>query len=120
MASDLLTPQDIVRQLSKLGNELDLTVDLLREAESDMVEKRHTANMTESQAFVMADGSVEMRKHLARLATDKQESEALVAEALVRHLRRRISAIGDRIEIGRSYGAAVRSELRMLPNPDTP
>lgn len=116
----LLTPQQVVRQLTKLGNELDVTVRMLKEAEEDAVVKRHAADMAESRAFVSAEGSMDMRKHLARIAAGQHEQDALVAEALVRHLRNTVRAIDTRIEIGRSYGAAVRSELKMLPYSEQP
>lgn len=114
MTDALLTPNEVVRQLAELGRELDQAVKLLKDAERDAVEKRHTANMVESRAFVAAEGSVTLRKHTARLATDHAENEALVAEATVRWLRARIRAIDTRIEIGRSYGVAVRAELKTL------
>lgn len=113
--SELLTPQAVVRQLSELGRQLDTAVEMLRTAELDAVEKRSAADVAESRAFVSADGSVELRKHKARIAVERLEHDALVAEALVRHLRKQIDAIHTRIEVGRSYGAAVRAELKALP-----
>jgi hypothetical protein len=121
MARDtLLTSNEVVVQLSRLGTELDGVVAALKEAEQDAVRKRHEADMAESRAFVGADGAMEMRKHLARIAADKFEGDALVAEAVVRYLRQRINAISTRIEIGRSYGAAVRAEVRALGGADGP
>src|SRR5579863_4683423 len=111
----LLTPNDVVRQLSALGIELSQAVEMLRDAERDAVLKRHEADMVESRAFLSAEGAMELRKHQSRLAADQEEEEALVAEAVVRHLRAHIRAIDTRIEIGRSYGAAVRAELKTLP-----
>ena len=119
MADELLSANQVVRQLSELGRELDTIVKMLRDVEVDAVEKRHTADMAESRAFVAAEGSMELRKHLARIAADRFESEALVAEALLRHLRTKIRSIDTRIEIGRSYGAAVRAELKTLPGAES-
>jgi hypothetical protein len=115
VADELLSANQVVRQLSELGRELDTIVKMLRDVEVDAVEKRHAADMAESRAFVAAEGSVDLRKHLARLAADKQEYDAIVAEALARHLKTRIRAMETRIDIGRSLGAAVRAELSMLP-----
>lgn len=119
MADSLLTPQQVVKQLSELGRELDTSVQMLKDLEVAAVLKRHAADMAESNAFVSAAGPMEMRKHLARIAADRFEDEALVAEALVRHMRTRIRAIDTRIEIGRSYGAAVRAELKTLSYGET-
>ena len=87
----------------------------LKAADLDATEKRHAADMAESLAFVRAEGSMDLRKHLARIEAGPLEKEALVAEAVVRYLRQRINAIATRIEVGRSAGAALRAELSALP-----
>jgi len=112
--SELLTPQQVVNYLTGLGRELDTTVNMLKGADLDAAEKRHAANVTESSAFVNADGSMELRKHAARLSAARMEKDALVAEALVRHLKASIRALETRIDIGRSYGAAVRAEINNM------
>lgn len=112
--NELLTANEVVLALSKLGAELDATVTALKQAELDAANKRCEADQAESRAFVSADGSMDLRKHLARLAAGKQEQEASVAEAVCRYLKTRIRAIETRVEIGRSYGAAVRAELQTL------
>lgn len=119
MTDALLTANDVVRQLAELGRELDGAVRALKHAEHEAVRKRHAADLVESRAFVAAEGSVTLRKHLARIAADNAEEEALVAEAAVRWLRARIRSIDTRIEIGRSYGAAVRAELKTLSYGET-
>lgn len=114
-ASEQLTPQAVVLQLAALARELDSTVTALKAADLDATEKRHAADMAESLAFVRAEGSMDLRKHLARIEAGPLEKEALVAEAVVRYLRQRINAIATRIEVGRSAGAALRAELSALP-----
>ncbi len=113
-ADALLTPNEVVLQLSELGRQLDAAVVTLRQAEVDAAQKRHAADLAESRALVSAEGAMEMRKHLARLGAANLEEEAIVAEATLRWLRARVRAIDTRIEIGHSYGAAVRSELKTL------
>jgi len=120
MTDALLTPLDVVRQLAALGQELDAAVRSLRQVEIEAVTKRHAADLAESAAFVRAEGAMEMRKHLARLAAAQEENDALVAEAVCRHVRAQIRATDTRIEIGRSYGAAVRAELKALPYGESP
>jgi hypothetical protein len=111
---DQLTPLEVVRQLGELTVQLDRTVSALKLAERDMAEKRHAADIAESRAFLAADGAMELRKHKARVAADRQEQDALVAEALVRVLRQEIRAIDTRIDVGRTYGATVRAEFKTL------
>jgi len=110
MSTALLTPNEVVVQLAELGRELDAAVRTLRAAEVESVEKRHLADMAESRAYVSAEGSADLRKHLGRIAADKLEEDALLAEAVCRYLRARIRATELRVEIGRSMGASLRSE----------
>lgn len=108
------TANQVVANLSSLTEELRRIVSSFRVAERDAAEKRHAADMVESRAFLAADGAMDLRKHVARVAADRAEGEALVAEALVRVLRAEIRSIETRIEVGRTYGATVRAELKTL------
>jgi len=114
------TPVDVVRNLSALTDELRFRTAALRDAEHDAALKRHAADMAESRAFLAADGAMELRKHQARVAADDKEGDAKVAEALVRVLRQEIRAIETRIDVGRTYGATVRAELKTLSYGETP
>jgi len=115
-----LTPNDVAANLAKLARELDMTIRQLESAERDLVERRAAADLAFSQAFLAAEGSVDARKHQAAVSTHQQRLAADVAEALVRHLRRRIDGIKVRVEVGRSVGAAVRTELNLAGLEDTP
>lgn len=114
------TPVDVVRHLTNLTGELASHVTSLRAAEKDAAVKRHAADLAESRAFLAADGAMELRKHTARVQSERQEGEALVAEALVRVLRAEIRSIETRIDVGRTYGATVRAELQTLGYGGTP
>jgi len=109
------TAQQVVSNLSALTEELRRTVAAYRAAERDAAEKRHAADVAESRAFLRADGPMDMRRHVARVEADQAEQDALVAEALVRVLKAEIRAIETRIDVGRTYGATVRAELKALP-----
>jgi hypothetical protein len=120
MTDAMLTPNDVVRTLVKLSKELDQTVKALKDADYDAAVKRHEADVGESRLYLAADGAVEKRKHEARVANAHREEAAIIAEAVVRHLRREIDSIKTRIDVGRSYGAAVRAELSTLGYEGTP
>jgi hypothetical protein len=105
--------------LAELSRDLDAAVRSLRDADMEAVQARHAADLAESRAFVAAEGSMDLRKHLARLACAKEEEDALVKEAVVRYLRNRINAISTRIDVGRSAGAALRAELAAMPYDQT-
>jgi hypothetical protein len=109
------TAQEVVHNLAQLTEELRRTVTAYRYAERDSAEKRHAADMVEARAFLSSEEkTVEAKKYAARESADHAENEALVAEALVRVLRAEIRAIDTRIEVGRTYGATVRAELKTL------
>lgn len=104
----------MVKQLSSLTGELQGKTNAYRHAEKDMVTKRHAADMAEARAYLRADGPVEERKRKAAVACELEEGQALVAEALVRVLKAEIREIETRIDVGRTYGATVRAELKTL------
>lgn len=108
-----LTPNEVALQLSRLARDLDETVRALEHADRDATEKRAASDLAFSRAFMAATGSVDYRKHHATVETHNQRLAADVADAVVRHLRRRIDAVKTRIDVGRSYGAAIRAELNL-------
>jgi len=114
------TPVEVVRNLTALTDELRHLTAALRASEQDAAVKRHIADMAESRAFLAADGPMDIRKHTARVAADDKEGAALVAESLVRVLRQEIRAVETRIDVGRTYGATVRAELKTLNYGETP
>lgn len=109
---------DVARNLGRLARELDDTVKALEMADRDATEKRAAFDLAFSRAFVTESGAVDQRKHLAVIATHQQRLAADVADTVVRHLRRKIDSIKTRIDVGRSYGAAVRAEISLGANGD--
>jgi hypothetical protein len=108
------TPTEVVRNLSELTKELRDKTTAYRAAEFDMVEKRHAANMVDVRTFLRTDGPMELRKKTAEQSADRAENDALVAEAMVRVLKAEIRSIETRIDVGRTFGATVRAELKTL------
>ena len=108
------TPGEVVRNLSELTGELRAKTTAYRHAEHDAAIKRHTADMAEARAYLRSDGPVEERKRKAAVAAELEEGKAVVAEALVRVLKAEIREIDTRIDVGRTYGATVRAELKTI------
>lgn len=105
----------VVRQLAHLTTELHATVAAMGSADATATRARLLFDLAYSRAFLLAEGAMDVRKHVASVETHELREVAEVAEAVVRQLQRRIREIGMRIDVGRSYGAAVRSELSALP-----
>jgi hypothetical protein len=108
-----VTPNEVALQLARLARDLDMAVRMLEVADRESTERRAAADLAFSRAFMAAAGSVDARKHVAVVETHDQRLAADAADAVVRHLRRKIDAIKTRVDIGRSYGAAVRAELNL-------
>ncbi len=107
------TATEVALNLARLARELDGAVNALESADRDAVEKRAAYDVAFSRAFIGETGSVDQRKHLAVIACHQQRLAADVADAVVRHIRSRIAAVKVRIDVGRSYGAAVRAEISL-------
>lgn len=107
------SPNDVVIQLAALSRELDERTRDLNEADVAAVNAREAAKLAEAKAFLAADGSVEARKSKAVIQTHEIRLAAEVAEAGVRGLQRTIRTLQTRIEVGRTYGATLRSEMAL-------
>jgi hypothetical protein len=114
------TANEVVRNLADLTRDLRERTSAYRVAELAAAMKRHAADMAEARAFLEASGAMELRKYTARVAADRQEGDALVAESLVRVLKAELRSIETRIDVGRTYGATVRAELATLGMDGTP
>ncbi len=67
--------------------------------------------MAYARAFLKAEASnAETRKQIAVLETADVKLDAEIADAQVRALKTRLAVLRDQVDIGRSLGAAVRSE----------
>lgn len=108
-----MTPNDVMTHLAALARDLDANVSALEDAELEAARKRHDADLAHSRAFLAAAGSVESRKHEAFVACERLLADADVAEAVVRHLKRRADAIRTRIDVGRTMGSTLRAEMEL-------
>lgn len=102
---------EIALHLAKLARQLDEITQKLNEADERAVILREDATLAESRAFVEATGAEQLRKHKARIASHDERLAADAAEAIVRGLNRSSWTLRARIEIGRSIGATVRTEV---------
>jgi hypothetical protein len=107
-------PSGAAQLLGQRLSELHKVIEQMHEAEQDALTARHTADLEESKEFLKGDGSIEARKHNAKVITERLDFEALVAEANVRHLGRLYKEAQLRVEAGRTYSADMRAELAAL------
>lgn len=108
-----LTANDVAAHLAQLARELSGLVAKLEEQEREAVNKREDHTLAMSNAFLAAEGPMDVRKHQAIAQTHVQRLDAELAEALVRGTRRQVDTVKIRIDVGRSMGVAIRSELNL-------
>jgi hypothetical protein len=101
-------------RLGQRLDELHAIIERLRDAEHDAIQARQDADVEESKEYLKAQGSIEARKHEARVACERLEFAALTAEAHVRHLVRLMKEAQLRVDAGRTYSADLRAELQTL------
>ena len=103
--------QSVVMELAAIGRELDR---LSHEtAEQD---RKHVLALSEhrkayAEEFTGGAGSIEDRKQAAILKVDHLRVEAELEEQVLRAMKERVKVLRDRLEIGRSISAAVRSQF---------
>lgn len=115
-----LTANDVALQLARLGRDLDAAVKTLDSAEREAVNRREDFTLAHARAFLRAEGSVDHRKNTAIVATSGERVAAETADVVVRGIRRQLDSIKTRIDIGRSVGAALRSEMTLAGTGHTP
>ncbi|HWB35566.1 MAG TPA: hypothetical protein VHA75_06025 [Rugosimonospora sp.] len=105
------TPQQTVDAMTRLGVELDNLVAALESADDEAVKLRAEYDLAFAKVYLAQEvGSVDSRKQRAVAETYQPRLSADVADARVRHLRRKLDATKLRLDALRSIGAVVRAE----------
>lgn len=110
----------VAQLLGELSRRLDELVNKIAESDHIATVLKEEYLRAYARAWASACGSVEGRKQIAIGLTSEPRLAAEVADAEVRDLRRRIDALKTRIDVGRSYGAAVRAESELVRSPFSP
>lgn len=112
-----LNAMEVVRHLGDLSQELDKLVESLGEEDMIATVKKEEYVRAYAKAWKASVGPIESRKQMALSLTEDERLAAEVADCQVRDLRRRVDALKVRIDVGRSYGAAVRAETELFKGP---
>jgi biopolymer transport protein ExbB/TolQ len=106
-----LDVQSVVMNLAAIGRELDR---LSREAaaQDEVVVRAYSAHRKAyAEAFTSGAGSVKDREQAAVLVCEPLKLEAELAEQVLRAMKERVKVLRDRLEIGRSVNAAIRTQF---------
>jgi hypothetical protein len=110
-----LTPIQVGRLLGELTKEIGDTLDKLRDADYEATRAKVDYDRAYAVSFKQCSGSVESRRHMATEMCHGRRLAAEEAAVRVRDLKNRIKLLETRIDVGRSYGAALRAEAAALP-----
>jgi hypothetical protein len=108
-----LTPNSVVHGLIDLSRQLDKLTDGLGQLDRESVEAREDYVLAYAKAFLASEGTVDERKQRTLLTTHAERKRAEGADAAVRQRKEQIWAVKTRIEVGRTAGAVVRSEMEL-------
>ncbi len=114
------TATQVAQHLLALARDHDrLTTELSRLDEA-AVRARARYEVTFARAFLEGEGAVDSRKHAARLAVESEWLDTEIADQRVRSCREQLRSIGTRIEVGRSFGSAIKAEVSLAQSGVTP
>lgn len=111
------TAMGVALHLGDLARELDRLVQTIGDEDKIATVQREEYLRAYAKVWRDTVGSVEFRKQTAIAFTDQERLAAEMADCTVRDLRRKIDALRVRIDVGRSYGAAVRAEVELVKSP---
>ena len=110
----------IAQRLSNLSRELDHQTAEVERLDEAAVRARHAYELAYADAFLRADGPMDVRKQKAVKATDMPKLDAEIAEAGLRACRTRIATIKMQIETGRSLASALKADMAFAGSGLTP
>lgn len=105
-----ITPDQVLAQLSYLANELQSQATQIEELDLDFITKRAYAKRVFAEAFLRAEGSNDVKRYQAELASADASWQMELAEQVLRAAKEQMRVIRDRIEVGRSMNAIIRME----------
>lgn len=106
---------DIVKRLSELSRLLDAATEEIALADEEAVKAKQAFEVAYARSFISSEGSVDMRKHLATVATQVQRLEYELAFQKHRAVKERINTIRSQLSIGQTLSAAIRSQFAAEP-----
>lgn len=105
-----LTPAQIINTLSNIGRDIDEATDEIARLDELAVRARAEYKTAYARAFLMAEGSMDVRRYTAELETAELHLASELADQQHRASVSAIRALRDRLEVGRSLGPLVRLE----------
>lgn len=105
-----LTPAAIAQTLTGIAKDIGNQADAVAEYDAKLAAARSAYRKAYAQAFLTAEGSNDVKRYSAELATADLWFEVEATEQVLRASREALRVLRDRLEVGRSLGAIMRTE----------
>lgn len=105
-----LTPHDVIENLTRISKDIDSVTDDITRLDEEAVRARVAQKRAYAKAFLSVEGSMDVRRYTAELATIDTLLESELADQKHRAAVTAIKALRDRLEVGRSLGPLIRLE----------
>lgn len=109
----MTSPNDVSMRLAELSRMLQAATLELAQTDEDAVRTKQRYEVAFARAFLSSEGSAEARKQSAVLTVENQRLDMEIAAAKLRAVRARIDTLKVQIDVGRSFGAALRAEISL-------
>lgn len=114
------SPAAIERRMAQLETELDQAVGEYRTLGEAAAAAAKAEEMAYAEAFLRADGSMDLRKQKALLATVEVRFDRRVADHKVAVQKQILYKLHDEVDLTRSRGANARKEMELAQSGGRP
>lgn len=101
----------VIKRLAEVSRMLDAATDELAVLDEQAVEAKQVFEVGYARAFIEAEGSVDMRKHLATVRTASERLAFELAYAKHRACKERINTLRNQLSTGQTVSAALRHQF---------
>lgn len=95
MTSEIIGPDDIIRELRRINHESAKGINILADAEKKAIELQLEAESAEARALIASSGNIPERQALAKIAAEDLRLEAEIAKAEVSRIKTKLRHLQD-------------------------
>jgi hypothetical protein len=101
----------VIKRLAEVSRMLDSATEELAQLDEGAVQAKQTFEVEYARAFIEAEGSVDMRKHIATVTTAGERLEYELAYAKHRACKERMNTLRNQLSTGQTVSAALRHQF---------
>jgi len=101
----------VIKRLAEVSRMLDTATDEIARLDEQAVVAKQAFEVKYAEAFIKAEGSMEMRKHKATLMSASERLEYELAYAKHRACKERMNTLRNQISTGQTVSAALRHQF---------